>query len=342
MKKLLAAWLCLLALFSASALCESGAGMAGEVFVGLAEEAVSVGEPALPGTLTYPDGSSPVSLPLPAAVLLHGSGPSDRDESVGQIKMFRDLARMLAMQGIAVLRYDKRTYVYGSTYTREDLAAFTVREETMDDAVAAAQWLRNNPRIDPNRIYLIGHSMGAMLAPRIARENPGLFAGLVMLSGTPKTLADIVLSQNQAVVDALPALSRAIGTFQMQGLRSEWKSILDGTGEEAKQKTVFGQPAYYFWEMAQYDTGEILKELRIPALIINGGQDIQVVNADGAEAWNSISLPDGVRLIWHPELNHFLMNPDAPEGVKGTVKEYDVPCHVPADIINEITQFIFD
>ncbi len=304
---------------------------------GMTEESIQVGDPALEGLLTLPDD---VSKPLPAVVLVHGSGPSDRDETMGQGKPFRDLAYGLAGQGIAVLRYDKRTYVYGDSYTREDLITFTVKEETINDAVAAAQILRTDPRLDPDRIYLVGHSMGAMLAPRIAQENPGLFAGVILLSGTPKTLAGIVLSQNQALVDAMSPLEKIVGNMQMAGLRQSWQNVLNGTAEEAKGKMLFGQPAYYFWEMAQYDTAEILKNLDIPSLIINGGSDFQVIDADGIDAWRALELPESVQLSYYPELNHLLMDPQAPETIRGTMQEYDIPCHLAQEIVDEITAFI--
>ena len=326
MKRFLIAVLCALMLVSSIAFCEIDI---------LIDEAVSIGEPALPGTLTLPENAFS---PLPAAVLLHGSGPNDRDETIGQTKMFRDLADGLAEKGVAVLRYDKRTLIYRSRYTQKDLKTLTVAEESIQDAVAAAELLRSDPRI--GQVYLVGHSMGAMIAPRIAQENTGLFAGIVMLSGTPKTLGDIVLSQTQAIVDALPALTKVFGQIQMLGLRREWENLLNSSEEEAKKLTVFGQPGYYFWEMAQYDAGEILQALDIPALLINGGRDFQVIDADGIDAWNALRLPENVRVIYHPELNHLLMNPDAPEEARGTVAEYDTPCHISQEIIDEIVEFI--
>ncbi len=303
---------------------------------GIWEEGIRVGEPVLEGYITLP---ADAAAPLPAVVLLHGSGASDRDETIQSTKMFRDLAYGLAPLGIAAARYDKRTYVY-QTYTQEELNVFSVREESIQDAVAAAQLLRSDPRIDPNRIYLIGHSMGAMLAPRIASENPGLFAGIILLSGTPKTLADIIISQNQALADALPPLQKLAGNMQVTAMRQAWKNVLQAGEEEVKGKTIFNQPAYYFWEMAQYDTGKILQSLDIPALIINGGQDFQIVDADGIEAWQASGLPESVQLSYYPELNHLLMNPQAPENMRGTVSEYQIPCHVSEEIIDEIASFI--
>ena len=343
MKKLLSVLLCFLLLPVFSGRCEAaGFPVHQDMGAAFTEEDVAVGDPALPGTLTLPQDQSFFASPLPAAVLLHGSGPSDRDESIGQTHLFRDLAQGLSIQGMAVLRYDKRTFVYGSAYTPEDLKAFTVQEESIRDAVAAAEYLRSDPRIDPNRVYLIGHSMGAMIAPRIAQENPGLFAGLILLSGTPKTLGEIVLSQNQAVVDALPPLARAVGQMQMAALWLEWSGLMRCTAEEAKTKTVFGQPGYYFWEMAQHDTASILGTLTLPVLIINGGQDFQVTDGDGIDAWRALELPETVRLIYHPELNHLLMAPEVPEETRGTVQEYNAPCRVSEEAVDEIAQFILE
>ena len=338
MKRMLIALFCVLMLLPHFAFCETDGPTAVEIH--LMEEEVSVGDPPLPGVLVCPEDHPFTAFPLSAVVLLHGSGPNDRDETLGQTKMFWDLANMLAMQGIASLRYDKRTLVYGSSYTQADLKTFTVDEESIRDAVEAAKLLRSDSRI--GKVFLIGHSMGAMLAPRIASENPGLFDGIILLSGTPKTLGDIVLSQNQAIVDALPALTKAIGQIQMQGLRKEWEKLLNSSEEEAKKLNVFGQPGYYFWEMARHDTGEILQTLAVPALIINGGRDFQVVDADGIDAWNALHLPDCVQVIYHPELNHLLMDPNAPEDAWGTVQEYDTPCHVSQDVVEEIARFILN
>lgn len=305
----------------------------------LVSEEVSVGTPPLPGTLTLPaDGLQR----CPAVVLLHGSGPNDRDETVGNTHLFRDLAEKLPLQGITVLRFDKRTLVYGASYTAEQLQAFTVREESIEDAVAAVKLLQKDARIDPERIYLAGHSLGAMIAPRIIAENPGLFAGLILLSGSPNTLGEIVIHQNQAVVDALPITTKWMGQAQMKSLIKDWEAVASGTEEVARNSQVFGQPAYYFWEMAQYDTGEIMKALQIPVLIINGGQDFQVNDADGYEAWQAIDLQENVRLVYMPSLNHLLMEPDAEENVRGTVQEYDIPCRVSQSVIEEISRFILN
>jgi hypothetical protein len=124
------------------------------------EESVTVGagEWALPGTLSMP--LNPIAA---AIVLVHGSGPSDRDETVGPNKPFRDLAWGLADRGIAVLRYEKRTHQYaGKMAGNRDL---TVREETTEDAILAAAPLRAHDRIDPKRVFILGHSLVRVIQP---------------------------------------------------------------------------------------------------------------------------------------------------------------------------------
>jgi hypothetical protein len=101
---------------------------------------VGTGEWSLPGTLTIPTGRTP---PLPAVVLIHGSGPNDRDETIMANKPFRDLAWGLATKGIAVLRYEKRTKEHATKFVGANLSHLTAKEETIDDAVSAAAQLRD-------------------------------------------------------------------------------------------------------------------------------------------------------------------------------------------------------
>lgn len=143
------------------------------------EQSVTVvsGRWSLPGTLALPSSGAG---PFPVAILVHGSGPHDRDETVGANRPFRDLAMGLAAKGIATLRYEKRTRQYPDSFAaRTDQV--TVRDETINDALAAAAMLRGRGDIDSKRIFIIGHSLGGMVAPRIAKDDPNI-AGLVIMS----------------------------------------------------------------------------------------------------------------------------------------------------------------
>ncbi len=310
---------------------------------GVTEEAVTVGEAPweLPGLLTLPQAAEG---PLPAVVLVQGSGPSDRNESVGAVKPFYDLAQALALQGIAVIRYDKRTYVYGEEIAASaEYASFTAEEEVIQDAIAAGRLLAEDPRVDPERIYLLGHSLGAMLAPRIVQESGDLFAGMMLACGSNASLVEIMIRQNQDAINALPqGEARSAAQAQLAVETAKAEALTSMTAEEAQAETLFGQPAFYFWEMAQHPTAaQLLQALEKPVLLINGDRDFQVNAQEGREGWEAaldLSAP-WVSCLW-ADVNHLLMRPDAAEGVAGTTAEYMIPCAVEAEITDAIGAFI--
>jgi dipeptidyl aminopeptidase/acylaminoacyl peptidase len=124
------------------------------------EEKIIIGENTkhpLNGILTLPDK---INNPVPAIVLVHGSGPSNMDEKVGKLTPFKDLADGLANRGIAVIRYDKRTYAHKKQFINKP--DISVKEETIEDAILATELLRNDSRIDSDKIFIVGHSMGGM------------------------------------------------------------------------------------------------------------------------------------------------------------------------------------
>jgi len=161
------------------------------------EQPVTVGQEPLKlrGTLTLPKGRNAGETPArqggwPAAVLVQGSGPTDQDENIGPNKPFKDLAWGLASKRVAVLRYNKRTFQYPASFKGQ----FTVEEETIADARAGVALLAARPEIDPHRIFIVGHSLGAMLAPRIAKEDSQI-AGIVIMAGNTRPLEDLIVEQ---------------------------------------------------------------------------------------------------------------------------------------------------
>lgn len=299
---------------------------------GVVQEGITIGagEFALAGLLTLPENA----VDVPAVVLVHGSGANDRDEAVGSTKLFADIAYALAQQGIASIRYDKRTYVHGANMNS---ATLTVEEEMIEDALLAAQLLKNDSRIDGDRIFLLGHSLGGMQAPRIALEADGAFRGMVIVSGSPKALLDIIIAQNQAVIAALPDAAQPAQLALLDKEIARIDTVFALPIDQMQQETLFLNPAYYFYEMQTVDAAETIKMLQIPTLIMQGGGDFQVTVENGLDAYRA-ALGDApyVQYACYPQLNHLLMASTATQ----SIADYDLPLHLDAQAAADIAAFI--
>ena len=131
---------------------------------------------------------------VPCVILVHGSGPHDRDETIGPNKPFRDLAWGLAERGIAVVRYEKRTKAYGAACVPAG-RELDYDTEAVDDAVAIVEQVKGFARAGfPDSVYVLGHSLGGTLAPRIAGRSKGL-AGIIILAGLARPLEDALEEQ---------------------------------------------------------------------------------------------------------------------------------------------------
>jgi uncharacterized protein len=287
-----------------------------------AERAVTIGadEWKLPGTLTVPNGAGP----FPGIVLVHGSGPNDRDETVGGTKIFRDLAEGLASRGIAVLRYEKRTMQYRSKVA--GMHGMTVGEESVEDAARAAALLREQKEIDPKRVYVLGHSLGGYVAPRIAEED-GKLAGLILLAANARPLEDLILEQAEYI--GVPAKD-------LEGIRTAVKRVKALEPGDADAPPLLGMPATYLLDLKGYDPVAFAKKLSIPMLVLHGERDFQSTMKDFG-MWRT-GLAGSRNVVFHsyPALNHFFV---AGEG-KSTEAEYKKPGHVDAQIIDEIAKWI--
>ncbi|MCF8567365.1 alpha/beta fold hydrolase [Alicyclobacillus tolerans] len=290
----------------------------------------------LNGILAIPDGNGL----LPAVVLVHGSGPSNMDEKVGNISPFKDLAQGLSEKGIAVLRYDKRTFVYGKQMKTD--AGLSVREETIEDAILAADLLRKDIRIDSNKVFILGHSMGGMLAPRIDAEG-GDFAGIIIMAGSPRKLEEIIMDQNHDVLDSLNRFLQIIAKKQIAKLSSKFHNIYNLNDEEAKSTLVLGKyaRAYYFKEMGEHQAINYLSESHKPVLIMQGEKDFQVsVERDFNAYRASLSEKPNVTFKLYPNLNHAFM-PSVYGKILKAKKEYKVAQRVDQQVINDIADWIF-
>jgi uncharacterized protein len=283
----------------------------------------------LPGTLSLP--RSPV--PVPGVVIVHGSGPVDRDGTVGAVKPYRDLAVGLASAGVAVLRYDKRTFVHGARVA--SIPNPTVKEETIDDAVAAAALLRSTNGVDGKRVFVLGHSMGAMLIPRIAKAYLPA-AGFVMMAAPARPLEDLVLEQVRYLASLHGVMSDA-EKAQVDAIRRAVDKIKDPSlAPTTPADELLGVPASYWLDLRGYDPVAAAQQLHTRMLILHGGRDYQVTRTD-FERWRAaFSTTTGVTLKLYPDLNHLFV---AGTGTSSPA-EYTKPGRVADYVIHDIAAWI--
>jgi len=287
----------------------------------------------LKGILTLPEEAGK----FPAVVFVHGSGSSNMDEKVGKLTPFKDLAEGLAKHGIASLRYDKRSFVHGFKMMKEII---TVKEETIEDAVAAAELLRKDTRIDPSRIFILGHSMGAMLAPRIDAEG-GNFAGLILMAGSLRKLEEILLYQMGEILQSSPKFTQWILKKQMEKFETVFNGLYGLTDEEARQKKLGGgTTAYYFKEMGEHPAEDYLKSTRKPIFVMQGAMDFQCkADIDFAAYQELLGHRENVTFRLYEGLNHCFVNALSSD-IGKSKKEYKKERHIGENVISDMANWV--
>ncbi|RXK48610.1 alpha/beta hydrolase [Halorientalis pallida] len=253
---------------------------------------------SLGATLSMPEAEESV----PGVVLVHGSGPHDRDETIGPNEPFRDLSWGLASRGIAVLRYDKRTA--GCSVTEPTLDSVVT-----DDALAAVDVLRNADRVADDDVVVVGHSLGGMVAPRIAARG-GTLAGIAMLAAPARPLADLVVVQNEYLADLDGTVTDAERAY-LEDLRQQMERAQ--SGDMGPEETVLGQGRSWWNSLATYDQVETAEGLSLPTFLLQGGRDYQVdPEADFGRWRDALGGRDSVRFDEYPSLDHLFMPGEGP------------------------------
>ncbi len=300
------------------------------------DDEVVFGSPpfVLRGTLSIPTTGGG---PYPAIVLVHGSGPQDRDETVGANRPFKDLAEGLASRGIAALRYDKRTFAHGRALA-ESRAPIGIDDEVVLDAVSAVKLLAGRPEIDRRRVFVVGHSLGALLAPEIAARagardvadgHEGLrshvtVAGAVLLAPPGRPPWESVLAQMRYLDvprESLAEVERQVALLKV---------------DELGDATLLGAPAKYWKDWAARDGVAVARSLGARLLILRGARDYQVTDEDLATWRDGLRDLPNVTTRTVPSVNHLFV-----EGTgKPSPAEYALPGHVAESVIEMVARFV--
>jgi dienelactone hydrolase len=296
------------------------------------EEAVTVGAGGdwpLPGTLALPKGKGP----FPAVVLLHGSGPQDRDETIGPNKPFRDIAWGLASRDVAVLRFDKRTRVFGA---KIKVLTTTLEEEVIADALLAVKLLSEHREIDPKRLFVLGHSLGGMATPRVGALAPQL-RGVIVLAGNTRPLEDLILDQFRYLfsLDGGPTKEQK---EQLERLEKQVARVRDAklTADTPARDLPLGIPAAYWLSLRRYDQKATAAKLAQALLILQGERDYQVTMEDFAGWKKALAGRKDVTLRSYPALNHLFQ---VGKG-KATPEEYNRQGHVAAEVVEDVAAWV--
>jgi uncharacterized protein len=291
---------------------------------------------SLAGTLTLPTGAGP----HPVVVLISGSGPQDRDESLMGHRPFLILADYLTRKGIAVLRVDDRG-VGKSTGT----FASSTTEDFAGDVLAGVAYLKTRREIDPKRIGLIGHSEGGYVAPLVATRSTEV-AFIVLLAGPGVPIAVLLREQARLLLEASgadpafiemnqrtqermfeivrresdPAAAAPELKAEIDALLAQLPSAQRDAAKASAESSVTMVNSPWFRYLLTYDPAATLRRVKVPVLALNGELDLQVPPAQNLPAIEKALHLGGnqdVETAVLPKLNHLFQT-----ATTGSVSEY--------------------
>jgi uncharacterized protein len=274
---------------------------------------------------------------LPLVVLVHGSGPMDRDNSVGPTKMFKDLAWGLASNKVAVIRYDKRTYIYAARISEYYGDKFTINEEIVADALAAVNYGKTIKKVNPGKIVVLGHGLGGTISPRIAGMMPEL-SGIIVMAGCARPYEDLILEQVR-YLGRLPAIngvsSEPIPFERLEKQVAMVKNPLLNV-ETPSAELPLSLSAHYWLDLKNYNQIASAKNVKGNMLFLQGDKDTQVTPNDFSIWKNGLVKTKNAHFKLYDNLNHYFVESDIEAGAR----EFSTPGSVPLHVILEISKWI--
>lgn len=278
----------------------------------------------------------------PVVLLVHGSGATDKNETVFENAPFEDIAHGLAQQGIATLRYDKRNFIYAEKLA-ELGADFTLREEVLDDVNAAIELLRKDGRVNSSEIYVLGHSLGGTLTPAIASENEDL-AGIISMAGTLRQLYEVSYDQNKdsektvldGDYDEETVEAVKLGMIQVE---KDIEILRGDISDLPNEQLLMGLPVGYQKSFKEYNGMNFIDEISLPILVLQGTEDFQIYADEDYVLWEeTLSGRENAVLKLYENLNHMMMETNG----KKDISEYQIKGTVHQNVIDDISKFILD
>lgn len=262
----------------------------------------------------------------PCVILIPGSGPTDMNETIYSNTPFLDIAHFLAENGIASLRFNKRTFQCGSEM---NVNSITLNEEYVEDVLSAIELVVGNKRIDGKKIYLLGHSLGGMILPRILSLTKNV-KGAIFMAASSSKLEDLILKQ-VIYLDKFSPNKLTKLKLQVNNV----KKIIDGDFDP-KIGTPLNLPFSYWKDLGSYNPLELVSNISIPMLFVNGGRDYQVPVDELLKWKKSLKNRNNITYKIYPKLSHIFM-----EGsIKPSPKDYIKKSEVDKEFLKDLSDWI--
>lgn len=291
------------------------------------------GKYEIKGTISYP---SSLEDRIPVAVLAHGSGSHDRDETIFRNKPFRDIAHYLSNKGIAVLRYDKRTFTYKRDMSVQELKSITIKEEVIEDVVNAISSVSSLSYTKKDEIHVIGHSLGAWCTPLIADLAPSI-KGICLMAGNTRPIDTIIIEQLEYQLKLQNIPDEIIKT-KVNEIKTYFHKIRN---DEIKEDEILADypcyPAYWRYWLTTNPV-EVIKNYKNKILILQGENDCQISMEDFRTWKNTLKKykKKNYKTVSFPKLNHLFMNCEG----KSTMEEYQKEGHVDKKVLKTLENWI--
>jgi len=286
-----------------------------------------------PAMFCYPKNQEIIA----TVVFVHGSGPNDMDETIGPNKMFLELAHKLAKNGIASLRYDKRTYIAKQTGNTEGLKT-DIDNVVVNDAVKAIEEVKKNEELKNLKVFVVGHSLGANLSPRIAQKSEKL-DGIILMAGNSRPLEDLVVEQYEYLY-ARGGISKA-EKAEIKKVKKQAKNVKQLEKDLKKNPNMelnlpLTNDTAFWLSISRYNPIETALSISTPMLILQGSRDYQVTRDDFRNWKKALGPRKKTNYIYYTGLNHLFIKGEG----KSYPEEYNRKGDISPVVITDISKWI--
>lgn len=260
----------------------------------------------------------------------------DRDSTVDACKPFQDLALGLAGRGVATLRFDKVTHVHGAKVRK--MKAFTLTDEYLDHALDAVRQTVAHEKVHPDCVFVLGHSLGGYVAPKLVQMEPRIAGCLLMATpSVPVHRSALKQLRHFAAMDKEPTETAKQQITELEKQCELADSEAQDTSTAAAKLPLGLSPAYLL-DVRNFRPIETAAGLTRPVLVLQGGRDYQVTAHEDFEDWRTgLKSKSNASLRLYSKLDHLFIPGEGPS----TALDYGTPGHVDEQVVREISRWIF-